>query len=70
MSDDVPAAEKLAPLNDLLALQKSIAATKTARWSGRNVQVLVEATIAGARLRSHPARQAFDLLKGGDYCAR
>ena len=42
MTDDVPAAEKLRRLNDLLALQKSIAARKTARWVGRDVQVLVE----------------------------
>jgi tRNA-2-methylthio-N6-dimethylallyladenosine synthase len=42
MADDVPAAEKLRRLNDLLALQKSIAAKKTARWVGRNVEVLVE----------------------------
>jgi tRNA-2-methylthio-N6-dimethylallyladenosine synthase len=42
MPDDVPAAEKLRRLNDLLALQKSIAARKTARWVGRNVEVLVE----------------------------
>jgi tRNA A37 methylthiotransferase MiaB len=42
MADDVPAAEKLRRLNDLLMLQKSIAARKTARWIGRDVQVLVE----------------------------
>lgn len=42
MADDVPSTEKLRRLNDLLALQKSIAAIKTARWVGRNVQVLVE----------------------------
>jgi tRNA-2-methylthio-N6-dimethylallyladenosine synthase len=42
LADEVPAAEKLRRLNDLLALQKSIAARKTARWVGRNVQVLVE----------------------------
>ncbi|HEY2597333.1 MAG TPA: MiaB/RimO family radical SAM methylthiotransferase [Candidatus Dormibacteraeota bacterium] len=42
MVDDVPADEKLRRLNDLLALQKSIAAKKTARWVGRSVQVLVE----------------------------
>ena len=42
MPDDVPAAEKLRRLNDLLALQKSIAARKTAQWVGRDVQVLVE----------------------------
>jgi tRNA-2-methylthio-N6-dimethylallyladenosine synthase len=42
MQDDVPSSEKLRRLNDLLALQKSIAARKTARWVGRDVQVLVE----------------------------
>jgi tRNA-2-methylthio-N6-dimethylallyladenosine synthase len=42
IADDVPADEKLRRLNDLLALQKSIAAKKTARWIGRDVQVLVE----------------------------
>jgi tRNA-2-methylthio-N6-dimethylallyladenosine synthase len=42
MQDDVPSAEKLRRLNDLLALQRSIAARKTARWLGRDVQVLVE----------------------------
>jgi tRNA-2-methylthio-N6-dimethylallyladenosine synthase len=42
MQDDVPSTEKLRRLNDLLALQKSIAARKTARWVGKNVEVLVE----------------------------
>ena len=42
MQDDVPDAEKLRRLNDLLALQRDIAATKTSRWIGRDVQVLVE----------------------------
>jgi tRNA A37 methylthiotransferase MiaB len=42
MQDDVPGTEKLRRLNDLLALQRSIAARKTARWVGRDVQVLVE----------------------------
>ena len=42
MNDDVPHAEKLRRLNDLLALQRDIAARKTARWVGRDVQVLVE----------------------------
>ena len=42
MPDDVPGDEKLRRLNDLLALQKSIAGKKTARWVGRDVQVLVE----------------------------
>jgi tRNA-2-methylthio-N6-dimethylallyladenosine synthase len=42
MPDDVPGTEKLRRLNDLLALQRTIAARKTARWVGHNVQVLVE----------------------------
>jgi tRNA-2-methylthio-N6-dimethylallyladenosine synthase len=42
MPDDVPSTEKLRRLNDLLALQRVIASRKTARWVGRDVQVLVE----------------------------
>lgn len=42
MDDDVPEAEKLRRLNDLLALQRRIAANKTARWIGRDVEVLIE----------------------------
>ncbi len=42
MPDDVPDAEKLRRLNDLLALQREIATRKTARWIGREVTVLVE----------------------------
>ena len=42
MPDDVPDSEKLRRLNDLLALQREIAARKTARWIGRDVEVLVE----------------------------
>jgi tRNA-2-methylthio-N6-dimethylallyladenosine synthase len=42
MEDDIPSSEKLRRLNDLLALQRSIAARKTARWVGRDVEVLVE----------------------------
>ncbi|HEY1420467.1 MAG TPA: MiaB/RimO family radical SAM methylthiotransferase [Candidatus Dormibacteraeota bacterium] len=42
MVDDVPHAEKLRRLNDLLALQRQIAARKTARWIGRDVEVLIE----------------------------
>src|SRR5947209_4070737 len=42
MSDDVPQEEKLRRLNDLLALQREIAARKTARWIGRDVEVLIE----------------------------
>jgi tRNA-2-methylthio-N6-dimethylallyladenosine synthase len=42
MEDDVPQAEKLRRLNDLLALQRGIATRKTARWIGRDVEVLIE----------------------------
>jgi tRNA-2-methylthio-N6-dimethylallyladenosine synthase len=42
MTDDVPHEEKLRRLNDLLALSREIAARKTARWIGRDVEVLVE----------------------------
>jgi tRNA-2-methylthio-N6-dimethylallyladenosine synthase len=42
LQDDVPGDEKLRRLNDLLALQRGIAARKTARWVGREVQVLIE----------------------------
>jgi tRNA-2-methylthio-N6-dimethylallyladenosine synthase len=67
MADDVPAAEKLRRLNDLLALQKSIAATKTARWVGRNVQVLVEGRDELGRTygRIRQGKRAI-VLKGGD----
>jgi tRNA-2-methylthio-N6-dimethylallyladenosine synthase len=42
MEDDIPHEEKLRRLNDLLALQRNIAARKTARWIGRDVEVLIE----------------------------
>jgi tRNA-2-methylthio-N6-dimethylallyladenosine synthase len=42
MEDDVPHEEKLRRLNDLLSLQRGIAARKTARWIGRDVEVLIE----------------------------
>jgi tRNA-2-methylthio-N6-dimethylallyladenosine synthase len=42
MPDDVPNDEKLRRLNDLLALQRRIAADKTARWIGHEVEVLIE----------------------------
>jgi tRNA-2-methylthio-N6-dimethylallyladenosine synthase len=44
MQDDVPSGEKLRRLNDLLALQREIATRKTARWVGRDVEVLIEGT--------------------------
>src|SRR3979409_230134 len=42
MPDDVPAVEKLRRLHDLLALQRGIASDKTARWVGKDVEVLIE----------------------------
>ena len=42
MVDDVPHQEKLRRLNDLLSLQRGIAAKKAARWIGRDVEVLIE----------------------------
>ena len=42
MVDDVPHEEKLRRLNDLLALSREIAARKTARWIGKDVEVLIE----------------------------
>ena len=42
LQDEVPGSEKLRRLNDLLALQRTIASRKTARWVGRDVQVLIE----------------------------
>ena len=42
MADDVPNTLKLRRLNDLLALQRTIASKKTARWVGRDVEVLIE----------------------------
>jgi tRNA-2-methylthio-N6-dimethylallyladenosine synthase len=44
MADDVPGAEKLRRLNDLLSLQREIATRKTSRWVGRDVEVLIEGT--------------------------
>ena len=42
MADDVPQEEKKRRINDLLAVQKEIAGRKTARWVGREIEVLVE----------------------------
>ena len=42
MTDDVPEDEKLRRLNDLLALQRTIAARKTSEWVGRTAEVLIE----------------------------
>ena len=42
MEDDVPAQEKLDRLNELLSLQREIAARKAGRWIGETVEVLIE----------------------------
>ena len=42
LEDDVPWAEKRRRLNDLLDLQRGIAAEKTAAWVGRDVETLIE----------------------------
>jgi tRNA-2-methylthio-N6-dimethylallyladenosine synthase len=67
MQDDVPHEEKLRRLNDLLALQKSIAARKTARWIGRDVEVLIEGRDELNRPygRIRQGKRAI-VLKGGD----
>lgn len=43
LEDDVPWAEKRRRINELLELQRAIAAEKTAAWVGRDVEVLIEA---------------------------
>jgi tRNA-2-methylthio-N6-dimethylallyladenosine synthase len=67
MEDDVPQEEKLRRLNDLLALQKGIAARKTARWIGRDVEVLIEGRDELHRPygRIRQGKRAI-VLKGGD----
>jgi tRNA-2-methylthio-N6-dimethylallyladenosine synthase len=40
--DDVPAPVKRGRINELLELQRAIAATRTARWIGRTAEVLIE----------------------------
>jgi tRNA-2-methylthio-N6-dimethylallyladenosine synthase len=42
LADDVPLPEKRRRLNELLELQRGIAAAKTAAWIGRDVEVLIE----------------------------
>jgi tRNA-2-methylthio-N6-dimethylallyladenosine synthase len=67
MEDDVPQEEKLRRLNDLLALQKGIAKRKTARWIGRDVEVLIEGKDELSRPygRIRQGKRAI-VLKGGD----
>jgi len=67
MEDDVSHEEKLRRLNDLLALQRGIAARKTARWIGREVEVLIEGRDELNRPygRIRQGKRAI-VLKGGD----
>src|SRR5467141_4874504 len=67
MNDDVPQDEKLRRLNDLLALQRAIATKKTARWIGRDVEVLIEGRDELQRPygRIRQGKRAI-VLKGGD----
>ena len=67
MEDDVPQEEKLRRLNDLLALSREIAASKTARWIGRDVEVLIESRDELQRPygRIRQGKRAI-VLKGGD----
>jgi tRNA-2-methylthio-N6-dimethylallyladenosine synthase len=67
MEDDVPHEEKLRRLNDLLALQRGIAARKTARWIGRDVEVLIEGRDELRRPygRIRQGKRAI-VMKGGD----
>jgi tRNA-2-methylthio-N6-dimethylallyladenosine synthase len=67
MEDDVPHEEKLRRLNDLLALQRSIATRKTARWIGRDVEVLIEGNDELNRPygRIRQGKRAI-VLRGGD----
>jgi tRNA-2-methylthio-N6-dimethylallyladenosine synthase len=67
MQDDVPGEEKLRRLNDLLALQRSIARRKTERWVGRDVQVLIEGQDELGRVygRIRQGKRAIVLKAGG-----
>jgi tRNA-2-methylthio-N6-dimethylallyladenosine synthase len=67
MEDDVPQHEKLRRLNDLLSLQRTIASKKTARWIGRDVEVLIEGRDELHRPygRIRQGKRAI-VMKGGD----
>jgi tRNA-2-methylthio-N6-dimethylallyladenosine synthase len=70
LQDDVPQEEKLRRLNDLLALQRGIAARKTSRWIGRDVEVLIEGRDELNRPygRIRQGKRAI-VMKGGDITA-
>ena len=67
LKDDIPQDEKLRRLNDLLSLQRGIATRKTARWIGRDVEVLIEGRDELNRPygRIRQGKRAI-VLKGGD----
>jgi tRNA-2-methylthio-N6-dimethylallyladenosine synthase len=67
LKDDIPQDEKLRRLNDLLSLQRAIATRKTARWIGRDVEVLIEGRDELNRPygRIRQGKRAI-VLKGGD----
>lgn len=67
MEDDVPHEEKLRRLNDMLALSREIAARNTARWIGRDAEVLIEGRDELQRPygRIRQGKRAI-VLKGGD----
>ena len=67
MVDDIPHEEKLRRLNDLLALSREMAAKKTSRWIGRDVEVLIEGRDELHRPygRIRQGKRAI-VLKGGD----
>ncbi len=70
MVDDVPHQEKLRRLNDLLALQRDIAARKASRWIGRDVEVLIEGRDELGRPfgRIRQGKRAV-VLRGGEIAA-
>jgi tRNA-2-methylthio-N6-dimethylallyladenosine synthase len=66
LADDVPADEKRARLNELLALQEDIGLERNRAWLGRDVEVLVD-TVVPPRNHDHedrPAPRTGDGLSG------
>jgi tRNA-2-methylthio-N6-dimethylallyladenosine synthase len=65
MPDDVPAEEKRRRLNELLELQRGIAARRMQRWVGREVEVLVEGTDGLGRSFGRNRQGKRVVVKGG-----
>ena len=63
--DDVPLVEKKARLNELLALQKRIAAERNAELVGSTVEVLVEGALDDGRLHGRTRQGKVCLLPAG-----